>query len=123
MSEKSGDKREMDSTPVSMEHFKALESSIENRFDLLTQLIMSKNAIPDSPPPANPKEPKGPMTSTKPSLEDEDEDKGKNLEEGGEDEEIEYIHSQSRKSKGNGSRKFSATPGPSYTGPPLPTPH
>ena len=63
------------------------------------------------------------MTSSKPSPEDEDEGKGKDVVEDGDEEEIESIHSQSRKPKGNGSGKFSATPGPSYTGPPLPTPH
>ena len=112
--ETGGNKPVDDSTPVSTGTSNELKSSIDTRFDELKNLILNlpSRDIPSAqPPPADP---------------NSKSQKDGNLEEGEEEQENDDKSNASHKpkpSKGNGSRKFSAVPGPNYMGPALPSPH
>ena len=86
-----------------------MKSSIDARFDELKNLILNlpPKDIPSAQPP-----PTDPNSKSQ---------KDGNLEDG--EEEQDKTTPKPTPSKGNGSQNFSAMPGPTYTGPPLPAPH
>ena len=109
MSLTGGNKTVNNSAPVSTGTFNDLKSSIDARFDELRKLILnlpSKDIPSAQPPPADPKSKS---------------QKDGNLEDG--EEEQDKTTPKPSPSKGNGSQNFSAMPGPTYMGPPLPSPH
>ena len=108
-----GDKSADDSAPVSTGTFNDLKFSIGARFDELRNLILnlpSKDNASAQPPPADPNS----KSQKDGKLEEEEGDVG---------DDKSNATLKPKPSKGNGSRNFSAMPGPTYTGPPLPSPH
>ena len=113
MSVTGGNKTVDDSAPVSTGTFNDLKSSIDARFDELRNLILnppSKTDAPPQPPPADPNS----KSQNDGNLEDGEEEK---------EDDKSNATPKTKPSKGNGSKNFSAMPGPTYTGPPLPSPY
>ena len=114
MSLTGGTKPVDDSTPVSTGAFNDLKPFVDARFDELKNLILALQ--PKTTDTSAPPIPKNMSTNSHKD--------GKLEEEGEELGDDKYNVSPKHKpSKENGSGKFSAVSGPTYTGPPLPSPH
>ena len=116
-----GDSTGNESTPVSTARFNKLETSVDTRFDELKQLILGiQNSLTTFTPPhpenSTSQDPKDPNDK---NLGDEEVGVENVVEDGNES-----IHTTKPKPiNGNGSGKFSAVSGPSYTGAPSLRPH
>ena len=99
-----GKKTVDDSAPVSTGTFNDLKSSIDTKFDELRNLILnppSKTDAPPQPPPADPNS----KSQNDGNLEDGEEEK---------EDDKSNATPKTKPSKGNGSKNFSAMPGPTY---------
>ena len=129
MSEKSEDSNADGSAPVSTERFNALESSIDNRFEEIKQLILAlqpTTTTSTSPSPANTtsKALEGFVAASKEPQGTEGAGDGKNEEEKEEMDGQSTHNPKPKPTKGNGSGMYSGVPPPpEYPGPPLPQPH